>query len=1487
MSTPSEVRQPKETSVRQPDEIALWTNRTAGVKVRYVTRTSWVRGVQPRQVTATPRPSGEGSAAHAGEDEPGVRPVPAAGAARRLKVLNSGRATEIRRRIYHARRAAARAGRNKALGARRRLRRWWALSDATRGRVLRGAAPGGAQGARASRVADRAEVVGRTLSECREHWAERKSPTSLHALVAALYADGQLLEPHRLLVEHPQLAEQFTPGQMYLARNVSEQARMLNSPPRVPARSLGYAQRSEKGRVLYCAHGVHPYQSNGYAIRTRGIVGGMRAAGHDVVVAARPGFPWDAKAVRSAKRKHSFVESVDGIEHVFSFGPSLRRQPLQSYLESAVDSYLRVIARNRPSHVHAASNHITALPALIAARLTGLPFTYEVRGFWEYALAPGEEGLQERGELAAALEDLVMSEADHVFVLTSEMREELAGRGVALERMTVTPNGVDPSQFQPLPAVGDLHRSLAIEPDRTVIGYLGSMVAYEGLEDLVEACLLLAEERSDFELVLAGDGPVLPRITDILEERGEKLSYRLLGRIDANKIPVLMNGVDIVACPRTPTRVTRLVSPLKPLEALAAGVPVVLSDLPVLRSLAEECGGAQLFPAGDVRALAATLESLIEDPERRADLGRAGRSWVMDRRRWSVLGADLGGGILAAAERRAVDHLAGSRTVGSLRVAVIADTFTTSSLNLAVDVVTLDRHRWPEQMGEGPIDALFVESAWSGNDGQWARGVGHYSDEESSALRALLAHCREWSIPTVFWNKEDPVHFARFIENARLFDLVLTTDNRSIPRYQEQMEQADAQVGSMPFFAQPELHHPVTDGPAVTDRPVMYAGSYYGNRYKDRSEVLRMLLSAAQPHGVTIFDRQADIADSPYRFPDELAPFVEGGLPYSEMIDAYRRYPLHINVNSVTESETMFSRRVVEIGCVGGAVASGPSAALNHMFRGLVPTLGRISTASAAMDALLADAELRNLQGWNLRRFVRRSHTLEHRLLVLFRRLGLDVCPSTRPDVVVNLIGSAASADWQGLLSQTSPPAAVRAAGVAQEIRSALQDVGIRLLSPEDLDDTSVSAITATWSGVPLDRVVLEDLMDVLMDSGCSEAVLDSSPIHDLSTPLAMVSDEVPAAQDAVMAVARGDGDGRSVVVRRGLLEEAATHAPSVPAADEQTLPGGARRVVVAGHDLKFAGEIIDRLRADGHDVRIDQWSSHQEHDEDLSLELVTWADVVLCEWGLGNAAWYSQHKRDDQALIVRVHSQELFRSYFSRMALANVDRFVFVAPHIMDAAERFRGVAGRPAEVIPNIVRPAGTFRGHAQRQFVLGMVGIVPRGKRFDRAVELLALLRAHDDRYVLRVKGRQPEDYPWMAARPEEMRYYEDLRRRLEEDPVLRGAVHLDGFSSEREELERWYGSIGVALSVSDFESFHFTVVDGAMNGAVPRVLTWPGADRLFPAEWLSSNLDEMRDSILALRDQEEYDVAARAARAETEERFSGRASLDRWSEIICEA
>lgn len=1472
--------------MRQPDETALWTSRATTLLVRHDDGTTTVRGI-----SGEGGGGGGGGQAGVAEVDDLLAPVEEADSAdvpRRLRYFNSGVLREVRRRLYHARRAPARAVSTRLARSVTAVDRWAVL---TRERVLSlvAAARAGRGGPAAESVPtvpadvpDSAEAEGAALilADRRQAWADHADAPALTALIKALYDDGALREPAELIRSHADLVAEGSAGQRRLAVTITEQAALLDALPTVPMRGASPAHRPERGRILYCAHGVHPYQSNGYAIRTRGIVGGLLDAGHDVVVAARPGFPWDASVVRRAPKKHAFAQLVDGVEHVFSYGPSLRTQGLAAYLESAVDSYGAVISRQRPERVHAASNHITALPALIAARLAGIPFTYEVRGFWEYGLPAGEEGVDERRELATALEDLVMAEADHVCVLTEEMRDELVRRGVPADRMTVTPNGVDPQQFQPLPAVGDMHRSLGFDADRVVIGYVGSFVDYEGLDDLVEACLRLARRRDDFQLVLAGDGPSLPRIRETLAERGGELVHHVLGRIDADRIPALLDEVDVIACPRTSTPVTRLVSPLKPLEAAAAGIPVVLSDLPVLQSLARESDGAVTFPAGDVEALAAALESLIEDPERRAELGRIGRRWARTRRRWDVLGAELGDAIQAAGSSEPRRQAA--RPLDRIRLGLIADTFTTSTLMLQMDVTPLDRAGWREQLRTRQLDAVFVESAWSGNDGQWTRGVGHYSDKESADLRALLAECRSLGVPTVFWNKEDPVHFARFIDNAALFDLVLTTDNRSIPRYQARVERGRQQVASLPFFAHPALHHPVTDEPAVTDRPVMYAGSYYGDRYKDRSRDLEMLLSAARPHGVTIYDRQADLPDSPYRFPEELRPFVEGGLPYNEMVQAYRRFPVHVNVNSVTQSETMFSRRVVEIGCSGGVVASGPSAAVNHMFRGLVPTLGRRRNAEEAFQAVTADPELRNIQGWNLRRLVRRSHVLEHRMLVVLRRLGLDVRAADVPEVHVRLSGDPAAAHWPSLVDQTARPTAVIADAVPSPARRLLEDAGIGLV------DTNGCAggIEATWSGDPLDRVVLEDLVDVLLDAGHSSAVLDTSAVADLSVPLACVlPEDAVSTGPAPVAVRRtdGGGDGRHVVVRRGLFTSASGDAPAVEACRAAT---GPLRVAVAGHDLKFAGELLDRLAEDGHEVRLDQWASHQDHDEETSLALVDWADVVICEWGLGNAVWYSRHKRPGQGLIVRVHSQELFRPNFARMALSQVDRFVFVAPHIRDAARRFRGVGDRPHEVIANIVREGSEAERSPESRFVLGLVGVVPRGKRLDRALDVLARLRAEDDRYSLRIKGRMPSDYPWMLAREDEMAYYERQWRRIETDPALAGAVHLDGFSADRDELDRWYSGIGVALSVSDFESFHFTLVDGAQNGAVPLALAWPGADRLFPETWVHATVPEMAADILTLREADAFEARAAAARREVAERFDGGTALERWSRMVRE-
>ena len=1491
--------------MRYPDELGLWTHRTLMVEIE---TTESVVSLSAATLGGLSTPV---TNVQARCERPEIVDVPAAGEVPwRMKVWNQGHARALRRWFYHFRRELRqdtsllirRVYRAGAQGLRGSVDRVVEVLPAREDVAAEAAAPmdDGSTHHPGDQSAEHDQGDPSPLSARRSAFASSPSARSLYQLVEALYHDGQLRAPAALLGEHAEIASDFTSGQRRLAATIISQARLLAEPVIVPERAEGATHLVERDRILYCAHAVYPYLSNGYAIRTRGLVRGMVAAGHDVIVAARPGFPWDTKVSKKPERSSSYELRVDGIEYVFSHGPSLREQAVDEYLEWAVDSYLQVIARTRPERVHAASNHLTALPALIAARLAGIPFTYEVRGFWEYGLLPGVEGLQERGELAGLLEDTVMTEADHVFVLTAEMAAELHHRGLAPERITVAPNGVDPDQFAPVYPVGDFLKRSGIDRTRTVIGYMGSMVAYEGLEDLVEACIRLSQERDDFQLVMAGDGPVRDRIQARLDE-APGLAASMLGRVSPNVIPQLMSAVDLIVIPRVSTKVTELVSPLKPFEALAAGVPVLTSDVAVLRSLSTDSESTELFRAGDVDALMEALRRLLDDPQRRRELGRRGRAWVRARRSWETLGDHIASAILQVVPPAVTQR----RALSGVKVALIADTFTTSTFAEIFDVISLGRRTAIDELLRFSPDVLVVESAWHGNDDAWHRGVGHYSESESADLRRLLGECAARGIPTVFWNKEDPVHFRRFIDNARLFDLVLTADNRSIPKYIAHRKRAGQQVGSMPFFAQPTLHHPVVDGPLESAEPIMFAGSYYGDRYKKRSAVMDILLAAAAPHGLAIFDRQADDPTSPYRFPESVASSVRGGLDYDQMVKAYRRFPLHLNVNSVTASETMFSRRVFEIVSSGGALLSGPSDGLRHMLRGLVPTVGRMEHARRAIDSLLASPQMRNVHAWNARRFVRRAHTLEYRLASVLRRVGIPAVVQDPVYIKLVLSGNPSEAAWGSLVAQTVRPSAVYVRTHPGSHVAALLDAAcIKLHVEGEGPSQAEGELVGSWDGGHLDRTVLEDLAFLVLDANLAGAWLDTSPVTSSATPLAQLADP-PVAETPIVLVRRGrsevdagvatleatssSGLGTTLpwaVARRGLLRAAELTPLTGAVVDtpEVAVANASHRIVVAGHDLKFATPHIERLRDDGHEVRIDHWEGHTRHDEALSRELVDWADIVFCEWGLGNAVWYSKHVRENQRLVVRVHLQEVFTPYFSRMQLENVDKFVYVAPHVRDTAFHFQGVASREASVIPNIVTVPEKFDRDPQSRFTLGMVGVVPQRKRLDSALDLLVRLRSEDDRYTLRIKGREPHEYSWMQDRPDELAYYEEQRRRIDEDPLLTGAVFFDGFSSDRAELDAWFERTGIVLSVSDYESFHYTLADGAVRYAVPETLAWAGADALFPHEWIHADLASMAADILRLRDVVLWRDRAERARNYVVEKFESGTVLSALSAAI---
>lgn len=292
---------------------------------------------------------------------------------------------------------------------------------------------------------------------------------------------------------------------------------------------------------------------------------------------------------------------------------------------------------------------------------------------------------------------------------------------------------------------------------------------------------------------------------------------------------------------------------------------------------------------------------------------------------------------------------------------------------------------------------------------------------------------------------------------------------------------------------------------------------------------------------------------------------------------------------------------------------------------------------------------------------------------------------------------------------------------------------------------------------------------------------------------------------------------------------------------------GRSARLLVAGHDLKFLGEIPDVVRRRGGVVEFDRWVKHTGHDETASLAALAAADTVFCEWCLGNAVWYSEHVRPEQRLIVRFHRMELDTPYPARVVLDRVHRMVFVAEHVREAAiERFGWTDSRRLEVIPNAVVTSRFDRPKLPgATFNLGLVGYVPALKRLDRALDILELLRAGDPRYRLLCKGRPPWEYDWMHQRPGERRYYESLYRRLAESELLHDSVV---FEPPGDDVPTFLQKVRFILSVSDVEGHAVAPAEGMAAGCIPVVVDRPGARDQYPSEWVHFN---ERDAANAIR------------------------------------
>nr|WP_269437247.1 glycosyltransferase [Arthrobacter caoxuetaonis] len=1202
---------------------------------------------------------------------------------------------------------------------------------------------------------------------------------------------------------------------------------------------------AEHGRILYCAHSVAPYNSNGYSTRTAGLVEGMTAAGIDVVVAARPGYPWDVKTDIDPTSDVSFEETIGGVSHFFSKGPSWSTDRLDHYLEQAVDSYVQVAIKTRAAKIQAASNHVTALPALIAARRLGIPFVYEVRGLWEVTRASTSPhwAESEAFELARKLESLVATEADGVFAITSQVRDELINRGAAPDKVQVLSNAVNTTSFAPMPPHEATRRNLGLQAGVPVIGYAGSLVAYEGLDTLLEAAKILVDEGRQFYIVIVGDGLEMSALKDKTQRLKLTEVVKFTGRVNPQEVADFISIFDVLPCPRLPLEITQLVSPLKPLEAMAAGKAVLLSDLPPLRDIAGGDGErARLFRAGDIKDLAHVLGELLDDSDARRAMGRRARLWTVRERNWTQIGAVAKETLVSLKPTVRPEALANTNQLSQMKIGIIADQFTTTGLEPEAQIVSLLPGQWHKTIEESRLDALFVESAWEGPGGVWKGKVGFYDEQSFSELRELVSFCRSRSIPTIFWNKEDPVHFNRFRETAQLFDYVFTSDDKSIPNYLKDAGPHLKSVSSLPFYAQPALHNPLS-GSMPYEHTVAYAGSYYGARYPERSAQLQKLLAAAIPSGLSIYDRQHLNPESPYKFPPKLAPYVKGGLTYLETIDVYKSHPVHVNVNSVLNSGTMFSRRVYEIAACGGVVISGPSLGVQRMFGDIIPVAEDERSASYLISHWMNNECARKDEAWLAMRSVFRSHTAGHRLAYVLRTAGLMVSAPKLPDYAV-VANRLTKDEVTQLESQSVRPAFV---AVKEAYTTSLTSLEIRVASdPEAEVEASGIPFLGRIPANGIDRTFYEDLLTSLKYSDWSDAGYSHAAVLNESHSLATLNirGSISYEDAGLHRVDRG-------VDRPSLRLSRTVRAPEPPITGSRItrVPHQQKKktVLVAGHDLKFAQGIIKHLNACGHRVLIDQWNGHSGHDEGRSRELLDQADVIFCEWTLGNAVWYSANKRAGQRLVTRLHLQEISTNYLKKINTEAIDQFIFVGQHIASIARRDFEIPSEKSVVIPNYV-PVDLLHlpKSDDARWNLGLVGVVPQRKRLDLALDALRLLRLKDERYRLYVKGKVAEDFPWMKDRPDELAYFQEQQRRIDEDPLLAGAVAFDGYGDE---MAEWYRKIGTVLSVSDYESFHLTLADGAASGAVPASLAWDGVDQIYPAHWISATVTQMVESIAA--------------------------------------
>ena len=384
-------------------------------------------------------------------------------------------------------------------------------------------------------------------------------------------------------------------------------------------------------RILHVLDHSAPLHS-GYAFRTLAILREQRSRGWETIHLTSPK-QGPAAALKESAEGFAFHRTPPMPGASSSGAPALLRQMM------ATRRRIRDLIREyRPDVINAHSPVLVALPALWAGRRAGIPVVYEVRALWEDAAI--DHGTTREGSfryrVSRWLETLAVRRADHVTTICEGLRREIHARGVPEDRITVIPNAVDVAAFPVEVARDEALKAKLGLGGRRVLGFAGSFYAYEGLDLLLEAVARLAPSHPELSVLLLGGGPQDRALREQAAALGIEQRVIFTGRVPHADVGRYYDLIDVLVYPRKSMRLTDLVTPLKPLEAMASGRIVVASDVGGHRELIRDRETGFLFRAGDAAALAATIEAVLADQDDWPRVAANGRRFVEAERNWTA-----------------------------------------------------------------------------------------------------------------------------------------------------------------------------------------------------------------------------------------------------------------------------------------------------------------------------------------------------------------------------------------------------------------------------------------------------------------------------------------------------------------------------------------------------------------------------------------------------------------------------------------------------------------------------------------------------------------------------------------------------------------------------------------------------------------------------------------------------------------------------------